>query len=489
MEQQNDLLATLLALEKDRNIKAIEKKLRDEDYFSNPAMEYYKAHCYYTGFIYEQNIDEAIQHLKASALGNYGSACYMLSNIFEKGEGVAVDLEVADEYLVKASDLGYLPAQNKLGEIYLVGRNTIGKDEVEAYVLFSLCFQHNYTKGTVNYAHCLMYGIGCDANIDRAFNILYKLVKEDNNPDANYELGLAYFNGVKGHRDSIRCTYHLLEATNNGNYKAAKLLGDCYYDGFGVRIDHKIAYKYHKFAADHGDLEALKCVANSLYYGDGVPTNFKEAVNSLVKAAELGDSDAQVTLGNRYYYGDGFRRNYSRAAYWYQNAASSDNPIGLKNYADMLEAGQGVKKDVGKAIELYTKAVILNNYDACVPLADIYNRGRRGFKRDYEKALQYYEIAYKNIDDENAAFEYAELLSAGKGVVVPDYTRAAKAYEYAAEKGHDKAIKICGEYYLKGIGVAKDYEKALRYYLEASKRGDEEAAILVNLIRRSVEFN
>ena len=84
---------------------------------------------------------------------------------------------------------------------------------------------------------------------------------------------------------------------------------------------------------------------------------------------------------------------------------------------------------------------------------------------------------------------YADLVVEGKGVPYPEYTKAAKAYEFAAHKGNLRCIKKAGEAYLKGIGVNRDYERALRYYLDASKLGDEESAILVNLIRRSMEFN
>ena len=238
-----------------------------------------------------------------------------------------------------------------------------------------------------------------------------------------------------------------------------------------------------------GNNEAAQLVANCLIAGDGVKMNFEEAIAYCVKAAHGGDSEAQVSLGNRYYYGDGLRRNYERAVYWYQEAAKQNNAIGLKNTADMLVEGQGCKKDIAKAIEYYRRAVELNYFDAAAPLAYLYETGGKSLKKDYENAVKYYLIAYENADDDYAAMRYADLVAEGKGVPYPEYTKAAKAYEFAARKGNLRCIKKAGEYYLKGIGVNRDYERALRYYLDASKLGDEESAILVNLIRRSMEFN
>jgi len=486
MEKQ-DLLNKLLSLEKEKKIEEIQQYFNNSEYNDNPAMLYYKAHCYYVGFIFDKDLVKSVNLLRESANKNYASACYVLSTLLEKGEGIDRDLETANEYLSRASNLGYLPAMNHLGEVFLDGRLNYAKDEATAVDLFKAAACKKYRKAAVNYAHCLYNGIGCETNRDEAMRILESYANAGY-CEAEYELGLIYYHGVGLERDSIKCTYHLLKGAEGGSDRAMKLLGDCYYDGYGVNVDHKLAFKYYRLAADKGNVEACEQASHCLIAGDGVQSSYKAAINYLVKAAVAGDSDAQVSLGNRYFYGDGFRQSLSRAAYWYKQAAKANNPTALKSYGDMLEEGKGIKRDVKKAIEMYTLAVDLGNYDACAPLADIYNRGRKGIKRDYSLALMYYEIAYRNIDDPNSAFEYAELLSHGKGVAVADYSKASKAYEFAADNGSLPAIKIIGEYYLKGIGVNKDYEKALRYYLEAAKQGDEESEILVSLIRRNIEF-
>ena len=484
----DDLLQTLLELEKNKDVEGIKDILSNKELEKTPALEYYLAHLYYIGFIYEKDMDKALQHLRYSAMNNFAAACYMISTIYERGEGVDLDISIANEYLLKAAEQGYIPAINHLGEMYLIGRLNIKVNQELAFDCFRQCVLADYDKGKINYAYCLTYGIGNPGNYEEGFKLLTELA-EKGYPEAMYNIGKVYFEGYGTRKDIIRANYWLLKATEGGHLFAAKMLGDCYYDGIGVAVDHKAAFMYYKKAADLGNNEAAQLVANCLIAGDGVKMDFKEALNYCVKAATGGDTSAQVTLGNRYYYGDGLRRNYERAVYWYQEAAKQNDPIGLKNAADMFADGTGCKKDVAKAIDYYTRAVEMNYFDAAAPLAMIYETGAKTIKKDYELAVKYYFIAYDSNDDEYAASRYADLISEGKGVPYPEYTKAAKAYEYAANKGMLYAIKKIGEVYLKGIGVNKDYEKALRYYLEASKLGDEESAILVNLIRRSMEFN
>lgn len=484
----NDLLKTLLDLEKKQDIPAIEEIIKDPQYENDPVLEYYLAHLYYIGFIYEKNLEKCLQHLRASAIQDYASACFMLSTMYERAKGVDADLAIANEYLLKAAEKNYLPAVNHLGEMHMIGRLNIKVDEERAFNLFKKCADAGYAKGKINYAYCLIYEVGNSGNKEEGFKLLTQLAHQ-NYAEAMYNLGKVYYDGVVTRKDIIRANYWLLRATEAGHLFAAKMLGDCYYDGIGVAINHKMAYQYYKIAADLGNNEAAQLVANCLIAGDGVKMNFKEAINYCVMAAHGGDAGAQVSLGNRYFFGEGLRRNYERAVYWYQEAAKQDDPVGLKNAADMFLEGKGCKRDVNKAIAYYTRAVELNYFEAAAPLAEIYATGAKSLKKNYELAVKYYFIAYENNDDEYAAAKYGDLVAAGKGVPYPEFTKAAKAYEFAANKGLLYAIKKAGEVYLKGIGVNRDYERAIRYYLEASKMGDEESTILVNVIRRSMELS
>ena len=483
----NDLLTTLLNFEKQNEVDVIKRIISAPENQGNPIIEYYLAHLYYTGYIYPKDMEQCLQHLRASAMQNYASACFMIATIYERADGVELDLGISNEYLIKAAEQDYLPAVNHLGEMHMMGRLNIRIDEKRAFELFSHCHEKGYVKGSINYAYCLIYKCGNDGDYEKGFKMLTEFAQQ-NYPEAQYNLGKIYFEGYGTRKDIIRANYWLLKATEGGHLFAAKMLGDCYYDGIGVAIDHRLAFKYYKIAADLGNNEAAQLVSNCLIAGDGVRMDFKEAINYCVVAAHGGDVGAQISLGNRYFFGDGLRRNYHRAFYWYQEAAKSNDAMGLKNCADMFLEGQGCHQDIDRAIEYYTRAVELNYYDAAAPLAEIYATGVKKIKKNYELAVKYYLIAYENNDDEYAACRYGDFVATGRGVPYPDYAKAVKAYEFAASKESLYAIKKCGEAYLKGLGVNRDYEKAIRYYLLASNLGDEESAILVSMIRRGMEF-
>ena len=60
----------------------------------------------------------------------------MLCTLFERGDGVERDYKVSNEYLVQAADKGYIPAINHLGEILLLGRMDIERDDAAGFEKF-----------------------------------------------------------------------------------------------------------------------------------------------------------------------------------------------------------------------------------------------------------------------------------------------------------------------------------------------------------------
>lgn len=57
-----------------------------------------------------------------------------------------------------------------------------------------------------------------------------------------------------------------------------------------------------------------------------------------------------------------------------------------------------------------------------------------------------------------------------------------KKFKTNADRGHDKAIAMVGEFYYHGYGIKKDIDKALRYYKKAAKRGITSAKYKAGLV-------
>ena len=101
---EKNILQTLMSLEKAQREKDILRIIESHKYDKNPAFLYYLAHLYYTGYIYEKDLNKTLEYLRDSAIKGYASACFMLCTLFERGDGVERDYKVSNEYLVQAAD-------------------------------------------------------------------------------------------------------------------------------------------------------------------------------------------------------------------------------------------------------------------------------------------------------------------------------------------------------------------------------------------------
>jgi TPR repeat protein len=88
------------------------------------------------------------------------------------------------------------------------------------------------------------------------------------------------------------------EVAEQGNAVAQVCLGNCYFEGKGVKQDYKEAIKWWEKAAEQGFAIAQVYLGHCYAKGDGVKQDYKEAIKWWKKAAEQGNSDAQTALIN-----------------------------------------------------------------------------------------------------------------------------------------------------------------------------------------------
>jgi hypothetical protein len=87
--------------------------------------------------------------------------------------------------------------------------------------------------------------------------------------------------------------------------------------------------RYQKLlkAAEQGDADAQVELGNCYYEGQGVKQDDGEGVAWIRKAAEQGLAEAQYTLGGFYEYGQGVEKDIDKAAEWYKKAADQGDDI------------------------------------------------------------------------------------------------------------------------------------------------------------------
>lgn len=452
-----------------------------------PLVTYYRGYMAEVGLNRDINKEEAMALYQQSLdMGNYAPSAYRLSKLYDDGSVKKDNIERSNSYLLISANGNYPEAMNDLGVYYLSGRGSLRQDIPAAIDLWKKCTKAGYVLGDINYSNYLVYNSENPKEISGALLALAKYA-EANIKEALYFYALILINGVKTERNPQLGFAYMKKAASLNYVKAIIFLADALYNGNMVHVDHKNALYYYQKAAQLKDLDATMFCAYAYLVGDGVEKNLQKSLDYCYIAAKGGRPDAQIALGDRYYYGDSVKQNFHIALHWYNEASKEGSAYAYERLADMLLDGQGVKKDNKKALEYYKKALELGDKDVYLALGKIYQNGL-GVKRDKNKAIEYYLLGYKR-HNPYAAYYYAELAVSGRINGIKDYQNAAPAYELAATADIPEACKKAGECYLKGLGVGRDLEKALNYYLKASLLGDNESTIMVNIIKKQIDLN
>ena len=133
-------------------------------------------------------------------------------------------------------------------------------------------------------------------------------------------------------------------------------------------------------------------MGNCYYNGNGVKKDYAKAVEWYRKAAEKGDAGGQYSLGYSYYSGEGVDQDYAKAMVWYQKSAAQGNAGAMCNIGWLYENGNGVTQSMTKAIEYYKKAANAGNSIAQCNLGNIYYYGN-GVPANKTVGLQWYKKA------------------------------------------------------------------------------------------------
>lgn len=142
-----------------------------------------------------------------------------------------------------------------------------------------------------------------------------------------------------------------------------------------------------------------------------------------------------------------------------------------------------IKKDYQKAIQYYQEAAKLNHAGAMYNLAYMYRNGI-GIKQDIEKAQILFDKAVEihNLNEqkknkqlshqEKSATEIYNLACNyhyGDNGLKQNYQKAVQYYQEAVKLNHSGAMYNLGCMYNHGIGVTKDLNKAQRLFIKAKE--------------------
>lgn len=481
---------------------------------------------YFYGNGVERDYKKAFDYFKASVdEGRYNelSSMYMIGQIYEEGLGVEQNYEQALYWYKQAAGDAYEEfyelcrnaslqiiekpgdylAQNKLGDIYWYGE-IVSEDYKEAFKWYQKAADQGYYASQFNLGWMYEHGQYVESDTKQAF-YWYKKSADQDFSSAQYKTACMY-------------------ASGEGVIKNEKL-ADLWFE--------RAAENYSKYKTNS---EQLYEIADKYYYGDGVSQNYKKAFKWFMEAAAQDNSSAQFSLADMYWHGDGVEQDLAQAEKWYEKAANKGNRDAMYKLMYMYYDGKGVDKnedtsyswfelivktyenieefkrnfsldydDVSNLKKDYDSAFFDKDSEAQYWLGQMYEEGKCGVKKNYQRALFWYNKAaeqnnikalsylcdlYSSKDNEivkynnKTAFAYCEKAAElgyvssqvdlayryyeGKGCE-KNLVKAIEWWENAANNGDKWSQNRLGFMYLNGIGVEQDYKKARKWYEKASE--------------------
>lgn len=230
---------------------------------------------------------------------------------------------------------------------------------------------------------------------------------------------------------------------------AQYVLGMSYAEGRAVEINQETAVHWFEKAAVNGELRSQSIVADEYLFSDNdYDSTYKEiAVQYLMNLADSGQAWAVVTLLDVFSRGivDGIDIDYDKTAEIAQKYATQGHDYSAMVLAQLYDQSLTADTNAIAKFKDEEKAAFL--YKSIV---------------DAEQASEYTEAA---------AYRLATMFRQGRGVE-KNQKNAMHYYECAAELGNISAIEILAEYYTLGDYDGIDFVKARKYVEELIRLND-----------------
>lgn len=208
--------------------------------------------------------------------------------------------------------------------------------------------------------------------------VTLKQKAQEGYPDAQYELGVYYYNTAVSLQDG-NLLWWLSQGANE------------------IESNFKMAFEWFSQAAIRSHTEAQYYTGYMFRKGIGTKKNIKSAIAWYTNAANNGNLAAMRDLGEIYYDGKDVEQDYSVALQWYLkyiNTLDYDNPWVYEKIGNIYYH----QANYATAMKYYSKAIssisIYDSYysDLYIRVADCYFEGK-GVTQDYSIAIEYYDGA------------------------------------------------------------------------------------------------
>lgn len=318
----------------------------------NSHAQAYVGYCYWTVGYYAQ----AVYWLEKAAARGDIDGCYFLGLCYYHGQGVVVDYVRAVQLFDKpATSRNYDNIENKTNAQYHIatcyddGMGEVRQDQSKAALYYRMAAELGYAPAQSRLGAMYSNGTGVPRNYTEALKWL-ELAVAQGDIIAKYNLGLCYYfgRGVSASTESDRqknyaVAYRLFkdvaeaEGMDDVYYSALGMLGQCYLFGRGVAQDSRKAYGCFLESGRDGNNANAQYYLGMFYYTgrDNVVTvDYRIAVEWFTKSANQGVAAAQYELGRCCLYGVGTTKNRENAKVLLEAAAKAGDKNAKKLYEE-----------------------------------------------------------------------------------------------------------------------------------------------------------
>lgn len=255
--QAQFLLARLYQLGRVKNLPDI----KNAEKWYKVARKNYPRAAVALGFLYdtvEENYTKALENYKFADENNEILGTFNLGLIYERGQGVAVDFDKAQNLYLKAAKSGHKESMVQLAGMYLTGK--LGTQDSK-----------------------------------EAFN-WYQKAADLGDRTAMYNLGLLYETGVVTKIDYTKAHEYYRKSANLGDAKANFALARLYQYGIGGVKDFSKSVEIYDKLSKQGNSYAQYKLAELCF--NGIPENctYKQGISWLEKAVSGGNIEANMRL-------------------------------------------------------------------------------------------------------------------------------------------------------------------------------------------------
>jgi TPR repeat protein len=345
---------------------------------------------HYHGLGVKQDYGKALALFQGACRKGDLLGCKGEGNVYFHGEGVLKNVHKAEGLYKKTCEAGYAVGCNNLGMLYEGGAG-VARDFKRAMALYTQSCDGGAPLGCANAGRMYLQGRGVEKNRQRALSLFEKSCH------AGDSRGCVYWAEdlqKEENKDYVQIRSLYEKSCGSLTYygKGCYQLGTIHYHGYGVPIDRAKAVELFQKSCNDNWIAGCNDLGVAYESGNGIKQDFERAFEFYKRACAGGASLPCNNLGRMYQGGKGTARDVAKAAQWFQFSCSRGYSGGCKNIATAYKDGQGVEKDPEMAFQHYIQACNLNRLN-CAELGRIHEYGELLVKKDDKTAARFYEMA------------------------------------------------------------------------------------------------